>query len=253
MSEGNGFGRRKRVTFRTADGKLLHLSSKQAYFTNPADSTVQIGPTVLDGTRTDTSQVRNLHVAYSGNYDLILRDFIDAVIVQRLSSQGGELIVARSSRADLQGLVLWRGPHHEVASWLPPVAEAEGIDPIERFEGLRFLDSPEGLVIRAAGPDLYVRPLETVTDIDGVGTLYLYGADQALAKVPTWAGHGVGVGELWRSTTRNSEASAERTLFTVATPTVVATLAPAPDQDAPFTDQLRFIDSLDGLSMAGSA
>lgn len=248
----NEFSRegRSTVEFRTANNELVRLHSNSGYFTNPSHSTIRLSPKMFDGTRPDATQYQDLHIAYAGNYDDIIARFIDARITQRLASQDGEIFVAQSRRSDLQGLLLWRGPHHEIASWLPSVAEGVGIDPFQRFKELRFQDHADGLVVRCTNPNVKISVVDVSNHVDGVGALSLHSAGQALDWVPVKAGRSVPAGEVWRRQIQRSPQSEAYHILTLATPTLVANLDPDFEASVTLQQQLNFLESLTSVELA---
>jgi hypothetical protein len=247
----NTFSRsRPHARFTLADGRSLDLRAVLPAFTNPFHSTIRVEPRVFNGSRPDAVQVRDLHIAYAGNYDAIMSDFLDARVEQTLSAQGGSFIVARSSRADLQGLVLWRGPHHEVAAWLPIPAESEGIAPLDQLSGLTFADSPTGLVVTANSPDYKVSVVSIGMDLDNIGAFTFFPSEEALPRIPSWTGTNTPVGELWVSEVRDTDDSPVRYVFTLANKSVVAQFQPAYGATKPFTSQLNSISNLAEMSLS---
>lgn len=244
---------RKSLLFRTATDEILTVTSTEARFTNPSHSTIRVAPLVMDGTRPDDHQVQDLHIAYSGNYDSILTDFLDARIEQRLAAQGGEFIVARSSRPDIQGLVLWRGRHHEIAAWLPAPNEDDGVEPLAKLGGLTFSDTEIGMTVTPTSPDRLVTLVEVSNDVDGIGRLTVFPSQAALGWIPEWSGKRIAVGEIWKKKIQLSSESPVQNLFTVAAPTAVVNLDPEFNAEPPYSKQTAFLDSLREVSLSESS
>ncbi|MBB3040838.1 hypothetical protein [Nocardioides soli] len=235
----------KHIYFIAPDGRAVQARSASSWFTNRCDATLIVQPATLNGKYPDRAQGRELHVTFAGGYDPIAFQLLDAHVEQQLTVPGGEFIVYRSSRSDLQGLALWRGPYHEIASWLPPVAESEGIDPWGRFSGLRIEDAPDGvLVTSAAESAVNVRVTDVSNYVEGVGMLYFYAPAEALGRVPTFKGRSVPSGEVWRTTVTDLDDGPVQTHFVLASPQSVVSLVPEHGAAPKYGRQLAFLESL---------
>ncbi|MBU2694281.1 hypothetical protein CCO04_04245 [Pimelobacter sp. 30-1] len=237
--------------FTTADGRRLRMASLTAEFPHPWDEIVKVSNRVLDGTVPDELQIRDVFIAPRGNADGILEHVLDAEVTQVLQAGGGTIHVAESRRPDLQGIAFWRGDHHEALVWLPAEDEGGYVDPLRGLSGLVFVDHPTGPEVRAAaGEDWLIRPGHLGIHVPGVGSLSLRPAEDALAQIPAWSGRVVDVGELWKVNYDDEESIADSTYFTLATPTLVASLFPEhPDPTGRFTAALSFLAGLGELSL----
>ncbi|MFJ9313925.1 hypothetical protein ACIRN4_06995 [Pimelobacter simplex] len=177
----------------------------------------------LDGTAPDASRTRTFHVAPRGNYDSYMSFDMESAPLQRLSYDGGEFLVAASNvKGRTRGLALWRGPHHEVATYVAN-AEALAVTPaLDRLSGLRFHDEPDGLVVNSEVGET-IRVKESFTFFPEVGTLDVYSPEVGLPLVPSWSGAKARLGEVWRSAFPEDPAS---TFFVVSSPSAVAVLTP---------------------------
>lgn len=233
------------LKFISPDGREVVARSAKQVFTNRCDATIRVEPARLDGKIPDSAQGRELHICIAGNYDVIAKEALDATLEQRLTVPGGELLVYRSSHPDLQGLAIWRGPHHELASWLPPVPESAGIDPWERFAGLTITDSPEGMLVTPTlNSSLAVNVVDVTNYVEGVGMLYFYPPDEGLKRVPTWKGAQTPVGEMWKTTIRDDSSVVVQTYFVLANRSAVVAVMPEAGATSSYKPQLGFIESL---------
>lgn len=238
--------------FTTADGRRLRMASPTAEFPHPWDEIVKVSNRVLDGTRPDELQIRDVFIAPRGNADGILAHVLDAEVTQVLQAPGGTIHIAESRRRDLQGIAFWRGDHHEALVWLPSEDEGGYVDPLRGLSGLEFVDHPAGPAVRAAaGEDWVIKPGHLGIHVPGVGSLSLRPAEDALAQIPAWSGRVIDVGELWRVVYDDEESVAESAYFTLATSSVVASLFPErPDPTGRFAAVLTFLAGLGELSLS---
>lgn len=92
-----------RSSYVQADGRIVRLLSKDYEVSDPWDSMITV-TLPLDGRSPDARRQRALHVAHAGNYDYVIEKELKGSVVQRLSAQGGEFLVAVSSDPDEQGV-----------------------------------------------------------------------------------------------------------------------------------------------------
>jgi hypothetical protein len=193
-------------------------------------------------------EVRGFDIEFTSNYDFVIDDVLRGTVTDRLSSQGGEILVARG---DEQALTLWRGPFHEAAMWLSdpktPTAHV-----LTYFDGITFADSPTGLIVRSQHPELEdVATLEVIKYIPEVGYLDIKTAAAAVDMVPTWAGAAAPAGEVWRLLEETTPGQPARSVFILANTTAVAVIS-GEDADELEAPRVEFIDRLSTLSWTKS-
>lgn len=228
--------------FMGADGSVFAFASTQNLDLDPWDSSIAVTG-ALDGRSPDRASIRQLHVARRGNYDPIM-ERLHAEPTQRLSAYGGEIVVASSSLKGVQGVVFWRGPHHDVASYLPYSMSMVPTEALRPLAGLEFADSADGVVVRPAvhlGETVSV--LSASTHIDGVGMLDLLPPERGISFLPSWAGAAVPVGEVWHTEVNESE------YYILASDQGVALLTPSPRLVNARESVENFVSGLTALSV----
>jgi hypothetical protein len=139
---------------------------------------------------------RELHVAPKGNYDLVLRYELSGHWAHTLEAQGGHIMVGHSDSKD-QGIAVWRGRWHEVATWLADPKMAPELA-ARWFENLRFTDTPEGMLVESTRPAIdEVEVADVDTYVPGAGYLTIMPPTGAMHLVPRWSGARVTSGEVW--------------------------------------------------------
>ncbi|WP_166353476.1 hypothetical protein [Phytoactinopolyspora limicola] len=139
---------------------------------------------------------RELHVTPKGNYDLVLRHELNGYWAYTLEAQGGHLMIGHADSAD-QGIAIWRGRWHEVATWLADPKMAPELA-ARRFENLRFTDTAGGLLIESTRPAVdKVEVADVDTYVPGAGYLTIMPPTSGIDLVPRWSGAPVASGEVW--------------------------------------------------------
>jgi len=253
MSSASVEASRSSARYRTADGQLVFLEAPGFDLGGLWDSTIRIAPRKPDGKNPDQTYMREFHLAPRGNYDYVIERVLDAEVVQVVEAQGGQFLIAVSRRKDLQGLALWRGRWHEIATYLLPSQRGVGSAPLDAFAGLTFTDTPEGLLVappRASG--LSVNVMDVCTNVTGVGDLELKPASKSLRSIPAWSGAKVTSGEVWQiDVTQESDTKKHRNLF-LAAPSAVVTIAPNDPTSADMARPLSFLESVTSVSWTRS-
>lgn len=239
---------RSSARFRTANGRVATLEVPGFDVSGRWDSTIRVAPAKPDGKNPDEAYMREYHLAQRGNADYIIDHLLDAEVKQVLQAQGGQFLIA-ISRRDLQGLALWRGKWHEIATFLLPSQRGAGTAPLDAFKGLKFSDSPEGLVVTPpAASGMEVSVLDVCTNVPGVGEIELKPADKALWMIPTWSGAKVRAGEVWKiDATQEFDTDAHRNLFLASTSAVI-TVTPDDTTSTDLRRPLSFLESVATVS-----
>lgn len=230
------------------------MTSDQVIKTSAWDCIVKVGPATLDGTVPDELQTRDLFVTPRGNAEGIMKYDFEAEVEQTIPAQGGVFIIARSRHSHLQGIAVWRGDYHEALVFLLPADEKDFSNPLKNFDGLRFNDSPDGLRVTAARPEImevYVGQVGIF--VHGVGSLSISPAENALAQVPTWRGANTRAGEVWTVPVdaEMDPSGAELPDLILANSTVVATLSPDGRnvRGDDLSEQIGFLEDLRTLEL----
>ena len=85
----------------------------------------------MDGRSPDAQNRRTFHVARRGNFDTFIAERFGGVL-QTVPFGDGEFIVAGSDDpAKSQGLLLWRGPFHEVQTYIPSALALAGTTAVD--------------------------------------------------------------------------------------------------------------------------
>jgi len=187
-----------RSTFMQADRSVVELEADGYEVADPWDSYIRI-TMPLDGRSPDAKRTRQLHIAHRGNYDYVIEVLQRGAIYHRLTAQDGEFLVSASRDPGTQGVALWRGPYHEIATFVPHSRLLDAALAMRPLMGLTFEDSPEGLrVIPQPVLNATLSVTESSTYVRGIGTITMRSAAEGMAAVPAWAGAKVPAGELWK-------------------------------------------------------
>lgn len=243
MAEPNG---EETSRFKAPDGGTLTLRAPGYDVTQPWSATVQIRTQRPYAGTPDGMQLREFHVARAGNYDLVIRRLLAGRWNHKVEAQGGHFMIAGSEDDD-RGLALWRGPWHEVATWL--------VDPISppskailRFAGLRFNDQPDGLTIEPALPGVEtVEVIDVRKHIPTVGFLAIMPPQVSMQLVPSWSGAPLPTGEVWRQELSQPDEPLDVVLVH-ATPTTVALLHGKGNDRGREEPRLAFLEKLTELT-----
>lgn len=186
------------LTFRAANGFLHELETAGSWDCSPWFSDIEVIG-LLTGQSPDEASIRQLAIAERGNCDALIADALSATVYQQLAYQGGEFLIASSSVEGVQGMALWRGPYHEIYTYLPYSVSLNPTDALSQLEGLDFDDSVEGLVVtpQPGGDDTIVVKSSSI-HVEGVGRVELIPGSEAVALIPLWEGLEVLAGELWQ-------------------------------------------------------
>ena len=244
---------RSSAKYRTADGHVVTLEAPGFDVGGLWDSTVRIAPAKPDGRNPDDAYMREYNVTRQGNYDYVITHVLDAEVEQVLEAQGGQFLIAISRRPDMQGVALWRGRWHEIATYLLPSQGGAGSTPLAAFDGLQFTDTPEGLLVAApAASGLTVDVLDMCTNVPGVGEVELKQASKALNMIPTWSGAPVPAGEVWViDATQEFDTENHRILFLAST-SAVLTVTPDDTASTDLSSPLSFLESVTTVSWTTS-
>lgn len=187
-----------RTDFVQPDGSLLSLDLRETLTFDPWQSQVFVHQP-MDGRSPDAQNRRTFHLAHRGNYDTFIAQRFGGVL-QRVPSGGGEFLVAGSEDpAKSQGLLLWRGPYHEVQTYIPSALALAGTTAVDYMAGLQFLDSPDGCVIQPASSVETVDVRESFTYAPGIAGLNFLPPGIGLGFLPAWRGAQVRAGEVWKT------------------------------------------------------
>jgi hypothetical protein len=226
-----------------ADGSILHLDVPGFDVGGLWLARIQIQRGRIDGRRPDAASLQDFDIAPRGNADGVMEHVLHASVVQRVTHQGGELLVAASRREGVQGMAVWRGRWHEVSTFLLPGESAA--DAIRMFDGLVFTDHGDGLEIRgvaAAGTAVHLS--DVWITVPGVGEVDIRPASKALAAVPRWAGATTQAGEVWRLDNTLEDDTETHFGLRLATATAVVDVEPDDARDSRQRSALRFIESV---------
>ena len=187
-----------RTEFVQPDGSTLALDIRENLTFDPWQSQVFVHQP-MDGRSPDAQNRRTFHVAHRGNYDTFIAERFGGVL-QTVPFGDGEFLVAGSDDPrKTQGLVLWRGPHHEVQTYIPSALALDGEAAVDYMAGLEFIDSPSGCVIEPASPGESVDVRESFTYAPGVAGLNFHPPAIGLGYLPAWRGAQVRAGEVWKT------------------------------------------------------
>ena len=142
--------------------------------------------------------------------------------VAEYRAQSGTFLLAYAADRSV-GLVAWQGRWHEAYCWVnePDAVHAQMLDKLDR---LAFTDTPAGLRVGLPAGETYQRIIAT-KHVPGIGFLQVAQAATQVAALPTWSGHPVRVGEVWRQISDAEEAGVTPVLV-CASPTAVVSLHP---------------------------
>ena len=232
----------------TAEGSIVTIEDHGHDLSSPWDSSVRIRTKRPYGGVPDGLQLRELHIARRGNYDYVIEHVIGAPDVEVVDAQGGQYLIARSSISEEQGLALWRGDWHEIATWMPessmPSSEA-----LRYFADLDFADSELGLRVVARDPAVHsVETREVSKRVPGVGFLDIYPPSEGVNWVPSWAGARVASGEVWRKDQGPDDEGRPTELLVLANASAVALLTGDLNRKHEVDSRVRFLDSVRKVS-----
>lgn len=232
-----------------SDGKVLSVEFANELELDPWQSQVHVySPT--DGRQPDARRRRTFHVAHRGNYDWMIGTRFSEREPYSLTMGDGQLMIYSSTdpRAT-QGLMLWRGPYHEVQTYLPNDVALDGGRAVDYMADLTFEDSPTGLVIHPH-PDSgqVVQVFESFTYVPGISGLTFHSAAVGLGFVPTWKGASAPAGELWKS-----DDGLGMNFIVLAADSAVCVLTPAAGKASLMSSCLDLASSIRGLNLAGGA
>lgn len=235
--------------FRAPDTGLVTIDAPDYELGEPWSASVRIRTKRPYAGTPDGLQLRQLHVTPVGNYDMVLDRVLAGRWAEMVEAQGGHFLIGHSDSAD-QGLAIWRGLWHEVATWLPDPKLA-GSEALRYFARLAFSDSPEGLIVTPMLPAAdEVDVLDVSKRVPGVGFLDIRKPRTAHQLVPVWSGAKVATGEVWREELSPTPDQSDVVLIH-ATPTTVTTLTGRNGEAAHWEPRLEFLQRLTELSWSG--
>jgi hypothetical protein len=233
--------------FRSPDGGWVILDAAGYDLEEPWSASVRVTTKRPYAGTPDGLQLRDLHIANTGNYDLVLERVLDGRWVNIVEAQGGNFLIGHSDTAE-QGLAVWRGPWHEAATWLPD-PKMSGSDALRYLARLYFEDSPEGLCVMptAAAIDA-IDVLDVSKKIPDVGFLDIRKPETAHQLVPAWSGAPVPTGEVWMEELAPTSEGAPQVVLVHATPSTVTTLSGPEELGSMWQDRMKFLHNLNELS-----
>lgn len=227
------------LTFRAANGFLNELEIAGTWSCSEWFSDISIVGT-LTGQSPDEANIRQLAIANRGNCDALMTETLDATVYQQLGYQGGEFLIASSSTPGTQGMAIWRGPHHEIYTYLPYSVSLDPSSALTLLEGLDFDDTAEGLVVTPhVGLDETVIVQSSSVHVEGVGLVEMIPGSEAVPLIPLWEGLEVIAGELWKLL--ETLGGVTKVHYLLATPTAAVIVSPG---EFPLTPVLDFIESI---------
>ncbi|WUH99508.1 hypothetical protein OHR68_39475 [Spirillospora sp. NBC_00431] len=236
----------KVIRYRAPDGSLISIAASGYDLTDhwSADVLVRLRRPYAGVPK--GRQLREFHVAPIHNYDGVLKEVINGRWVHTVESQGGTFLVGHTDEGE-QGIAIWRGRWHEIATWLAEPRMA-GSRALSYFEGLQFKDAPDGLRVisqAAHAEDVEVRDVDVY--VPTVGLLSIQPVTKAHQLVPSWSGAKTKVGEIWREETSAPDDPTE-ILLLHATSTTVTTLNGEGNNKGNEGPRVKFLQALTELS-----
>jgi hypothetical protein len=233
--------------FRAPDGGWVTLEAAGYNLEEPWSASVQVTTNRPYAGTPDGLQLRDLHITAAGNYDMVLDRVIGGRWENIVEAQGGHCLIGHCDTAE-QGLAVWRGPWHEVTTWLPD-PKMSGSDALRYFARLYFEDSPDGLCIRPTAPAIdRVKVLDVSKKIPGVGFLDIRKPEIAHQLVPAWSGAPVPTGEVWMEEVASTPEEGPQIVLVHATATTVTTLSGGSELNDGWEDRLEFLHRVNELS-----
>lgn len=234
-----------RTDFVQPDGSTLSLDIRENLRFDPWQSQVFVHQP-MDGRSPDARSRRTFHVAHRGNYDAFIAQRFGGVL-QTVPFADGEFLVAGSEDpAKTQGLLLWRGPHHEVQTYIPSALALAGTTAVDYMAGLQFIDTPNGCVIEPASSVETVDVYESFLYALGVAGLTFHPPGVGLGFVPSWQGARVGAGEVWKTEDEN-----QGDHLVLGADRVVCVVAPASGKKSLMGRCLQLVKNINSVSMTG--
>src|SRR5258705_2080662 len=120
------------------------------------------------------------------------------------------------------GLVAWQGQWHEAWCWVN-VAGPTHTQMLEPLSGLGFTDTPAGLRVRVGRTEEYQR-ITATKHIPGVGMAKITQTAAGASDLPSWSGHKVAAGEVWRQRVGADVPGTHPAALVCASPTTVITI-----------------------------
>lgn len=225
------------------DGSTLSLDINENLQFDRWQSQVHVNRP-MDGRSPDAQNRRTFHVAHRGNYDWFISDRFGGVL-QRVPHGAGEFLIAGSQDpAKSQGLLLWRGPHHEVQTYIPSALALSGTAAVNYMADLQFVDTPEGLVIEPPTSVETVDVHESFLYAPRVAGLTFHPPGVGLGFVPGWRGASVPAGEVWRT---EDEVQGDHLVLGAAS--AVCVVVPAAGKKALLPRCLQLVKNIRSASM----
>jgi len=157
-----------------------------------------------------------------GTVDGHVAVLLNGTYLAEYPAQGGTFLLAANVDGSI-GLVAWQGRWHEAYCWVnePRATHAQMLG---NLDDLTFTDTPAGLRVALPSGQSWQR-ITAQKNLPSIGYLTVRKAATEEAALPTWSGHRLAVGEVWRQISDAKEA-APTPVLVCATPTAVATLNP---------------------------
>lgn len=167
--------------------------------------------------------VRAFETGPLGTVDGHVAVLLEGAYVAEYAGQGGTFLLAQNADAST-GLVAWQGQWHEAWCWvnIPDPTHTQMLQPLS---GLSFTDTPAGLRVRLARTDEYQR-ITALKHIPGVGLAKISQTAAVASDLPSWSGHKVAVGEVWRQRVGADIPGNHPAAIVLAAPTAVITIDP---------------------------
>lgn len=139
---------------------------------------------------------RAFETAPTGTFDSHVEHVLAGRVVERVSVDGGQLILAHNEELKAS-LAVWSGSAHEVYTWLNgPLPDVSQLTEI--FDDLEIEDSAEG--VRAEPhltEEVHLYGVELKKYVPDIAFLTILDGAEAVDLVPKWSGAQASYGEVW--------------------------------------------------------
>lgn len=238
--------------FVTPEGAAILLETAGYDLSLPWDASIRVRALRPYGGVPQGLGFRSFHVSYAGNYDTVIDRVLRGRVVQKVQGQEGHFLIAHSYVGQ-QGLAIWRGTWHEIATWFGPTT-LTGAETLRFFEGLAFNDTSRGLLVTSLTPEAeVVETIDVSKHIPGVGFLDIKLASRSLSLVPGWMGAQVPTGEVWRVEQAVDSSTQPHVLLIHASPTTVTLLHGEAGMKAEPGPRIEFLHRLQSISWSRAA
>lgn len=187
---------------------------------------------------------RAFETAPAGTFDSHVEHILEGRVVERVSVDGGELILAHNEELKAS-LAAWSGSTHEVYTWLQgPALDAAQLTEI--FDDLEIEDSTEGVQAKPRlAEEVSSHGIELKKYVPDIAFLTILDGAEAVDLVPKWSGARASYGEVW---TKAPEGLATKGSFLLHASESAVTLA-APEHK-PGVDPQATLDFLADLQVS---